>query len=410
MSAAFLPSWELNGKYTLLQRLGKGSYGSVCLARSNITGETVAIKSVKGIFENMYEAKRILREICIMRILNHPHIVRIIEVLVTEKSFRTIYIVMESAQSDLKKIVKSATYLNFDQVKYMLYQAVCGLRYIHSANILHRDLKPANILVNGDCTIKICDFGLSRSYQKINQFNEFDPESHMKVEHGRSLPRDKDNRDQNFVNKRELTLHVVTRWYRAPEVILLEKQYNKEIDIWSLGCVYAEILSLVKANAPHYIERGPLFPGVSCFPLSPDVKTNIKRMGYPCAENDQLNMIFNVLGTPKEDDLTFITDPKARAYVASFPTKPPQNLLDFFPGCGPQELDILAKMLNFNPMNRILLDQLVMHPYFDSVRDPSKEILANVRAEFIFDTTQDLSVENLQEIFTREIMNDPHME
>lgn len=410
MSSTLLPSWELNGKYTLLQRLGKGSYGSVCLARSNTTGEIVAIKSVKGIFENMYEAKRILREICIMRILNHPHIVRIIEVLVTEKSFRTIYIVMESAQSDLKKIVKSATYLNFDQVKYMLYQAVCGLRYIHSANILHRDLKPANILVNGDCTIKICDFGLSRSYQKINQFNEFDPESHMKVEHGRTLPRDKDNRDQNFVNKRELTLHVVTRWYRAPEVILLEKQYNKEIDIWSLGCVYAEMLSLVKANAPHYIERGPLFPGVSCFPLSPDVKTNIKRMGYPCAENDQLNMIFNVLGTPKEEDLTFITDPKARAYVSSFPTKPSQNLLDFFPGCGPQELDILAKMLNFNPMNRILLDQLVMHPYFDSVRDPSKEILANVRAEFIFDTTQDLSVENLQEIFTREIMNDPHME
>jgi mitogen-activated protein kinase 1/3 len=407
MARRNLPSWELNGKYNLLQRLGKGSFGSVCLARSNTTGEIVAIKSVKVIFENMYEAKRILREICIMRILNHPHIVKIIEVLVNEKSFKTIFIVMESAQSDLKKIVKSATYLNFDQVKYMLYQAICGLRYIHSANILHRDLKPANILVNGDCTIKICDFGLSRSYGKINRFNEYNLESHMTIDHQRSLPIDKDNRDQNYLNKRELTLHVVTRWYRAPEVILLEKQYNKEIDIWSLGCVYAEMLSLVKANAPHYIERGPLFPGVSCFPLSPDIKTSIKRNGYPCAENDQLNVIFNVLGTPKEEDLTFITDPKARSYVASFPSKQAQSLLEFFPGCGPQELDILSKMLNFNPMNRISLDDLIRHPYFDSVRDLSREILANVRAEFVFDSSEDMSIETLQEIFTKEIMNEP---
>ena len=399
-----LPSWELNGKYTLLKRLGKGSYGSVCLARSNQTGETVAIKSVKGIFENMYEAKRILREVCIMRILNHPHVVKIIEVIVTEKSFRTIYIVMESAQSDLKKIVKSATYLNFDQVKYMLYQTICGLRYIHSANIMHRDLKPANILVNGDCTIKICDFGLSRSYGKINQFGEYDPGNVGGSD--RILPRDRDNSDQNYVNIRELTLHVVTRWYRAPEVILLEKQYNKEIDIWSLGCVYAEMLSLVKANAPHYIERGPLFPGVSCFPLSPDTKTSIKRMGYPCADNDQLNMIFNVIGTPNEEDLSFITDPKARSYVSSFPPKSAKNFQDFFPGCGPQELEILRHILHFNPMSRVSLDQLIAHPYFDSVRDPSKEILAHVRADFVFDSSQEMSIEMLQDIFMREIMNE----
>jgi mitogen-activated protein kinase 1/3 len=401
-----IPLWELNGKYTLIKRLGKGSFGSVCLAQSNLTGETVAIKSVKGIFDNMYEAKRILREVCIMRILNHPHVVKIIEVIVTEKSFRTIYIVMESAQSDLKKIVKSATYLNFDQVKYMLYQTICGLRYIHSANIMHRDLKPANILVNGDCTIKICDFGLSRSYGRINQFGEYNPES-VNLNNSRTLFRDKENGEQNFVNIRELTLHVVTRWYRAPEVILLEKQYNKEIDIWSLGCVYAEMLSLVKANAPHYIERGPLFPGVSCFPLSPDTKTSIKRMGYPCAENDQLNMIFNVIGTPNDEDLNFITDTKARSYVSSFPQKPPRDLLEFFPGCGVSELDILQKVLLFNPTKRISLDDLLAHPYFDSVRDPSKEILANVQANFVFDSSQEMSIEMLQDIFMREIMEGP---
>ena len=211
-----LPNWDLKGKYTLLKRLGKGSYGSVCLAQSNQTGQKVAIKSIKGIFEDIYDAKRILREICILRILNHPHIIKIVEVMITEKSFRTIYIIMESAQTDLKKVVKSPTYLDFDQVRYMFYQAVCSLRYMHSANILHRDLKPANILINGDCTLKICDFGLSRSYRRINQFDQYKNEeiNQFNLNSGlqcRSLPRDKLNREQNLYNRRELTVHVVTR-------------------------------------------------------------------------------------------------------------------------------------------------------------------------------------------------------
>lgn len=406
-----LPNWDLKGKYTLLKRLGKGSYGSVCLAQSNSTGAMVAIKSVKGIFEDIYDAKRILREICILRILNHPHIVKIIEVIVTERSFRTIYIVMESAQSDLKKIVKSPTYLDFEQVRYMFYQAVCGIRYMHSASILHRDLKPANILINEDCTIKICDFGLSRSYRRIDQFDQYNSEdiNNYALAGGiqcRSLPRDKLNRDMNFINKRELTVHVVTRWYRAPEVILLEKEYNKEIDIWSLGCVFAEMLSLVKANAAHYIERGPLFPGMSCFPLSPDTSTSIKRAGYPCAENDQLNVIFEVIGTPSQQELSFITDPKAHEYVNSFPPRQPKSFQEFFPGCGPDELDILKKMLVFSPKHRISLNELIQHPYFNSVRDPAKEIVANVRADFIFDSTQEMTVEQLQDIFSREIVNE----
>ena len=403
MDSYGLPSWDLKGKYTLLKRLGKGTYGSVCEARSNLTGNIVAIKSLKGIFENIYDAKRILREICIMHILDHPHVVKIIEVLVTEKSFRTIYIVMESAQTDLKKIVKSPTFLDPDQVRYMFYQAVCGLQYIHSANILHRDLKPANLLINEDCTIKICDFGLSRSYLKVNQFEAYvsNPSDSMNTNQMgmRSLPMD---RQGNSVSKRDLTVHVVTRWYRAPEIILLEKDYNKAIDIWSLGCVFAEMLSMVKANAPHFIERGPLFPGQSCFPLSPDMYGN-KRPGHPCTEYDQLNLIFNLIGTPCDEDLKSIEDPKAREYVASFPPRTGQSILDYLPGCSVHEVDILAKMLTFNPKRRILLNDLIAHPYFDSVRDPSKEVLANVRAHFIFDSNVQMDVETLREIFCKVI-------
>jgi mitogen-activated protein kinase 1/3 len=197
-------------------------------------------------------------------------------------------------------------------------------------------------------------------------------------------------------------VHVVTRWYRAPEIILLEKDYNKEIDVWSLGCVFAEMLSMVKANAPHFIERGPLFPGQSCFPLSPDMYGN-KRPGHPCTENDQLNLIFNLIGTPNQEDLMSIQDPKAREYVASFPARQGQSILDYLPGCSAHEVDILAKMLSFNPKRRISLNQLIEHPYFNSVRDPSKEDLANVKASFVFDSNAQMDVETLREIFCKVI-------
>lgn len=131
---------------------------------------------------------------------------------------------MEHAEADLKKLSKSPTYLDHNHVRFLMYQAVCGMRYMHSANVLHRDIKPANILINSNCTLKICDFGLSRSYRMLNQM------------FGTEAERDREQRDQGVKGfqkglKRILTGHVVTRWYRAPEVILLEKEYGKEMDV-----------------------------------------------------------------------------------------------------------------------------------------------------------------------------------
>ena len=110
------------------------------------------------------------------------------------------------------------------------------------------------------------------------------------------------SKDQRKNMKRELTGHVVTRWYRAPELILLEKDYGAAIDIWSIGCVFAELLGMMKESAPTYLDRKPLFPGKSCFPLSPDKATKEERSGFPFSTNDQLNVIFEVIGTPLEDD------------------------------------------------------------------------------------------------------------
>ena len=115
-------------------------------------------------------------------------------------------------------------------------------------------------------------------------------------------------KEQRKNMKRELTGHVVTRWYRAPELILLEKDYGEAIDIWAVGCLFAELLSMMKENAPTFMDRIPLFPGQSCFPLSPDQNPDIKMSGFPINTNDQLNVIFDVIGTPNKEDMSFVTD------------------------------------------------------------------------------------------------------
>jgi len=108
--------------------------------------------------------------------------------------------------------------------------------------------------------------------------------------------------------KRELTSHVVTRWYRAPEIILLEKDYGPAIDVWSIGCVFAELLGMMKEHAPTFMDRQPLFPGKSCFPLSPSKAATETRLGFPHSSTDQLALIFKVIGTPSERDISFVTD------------------------------------------------------------------------------------------------------
>jgi mitogen-activated protein kinase 1/3 len=133
-------------------------------------------------------------------------------------------------------------------------------------------------------------------------------------------------KDQRKNMKRELTGHVVTRWYRAPELILLEKDYGPAIDMWSVGCIFAELLGMMKESAPTYLDRKPLFPGKSCFPLSPDKHVKEERHGFPFSKNDQLAVIFEVIGTPTEEDKSYVTDTKALEYLEAFPHRPKTDL------------------------------------------------------------------------------------
>merc|ERR1712032_127193 len=164
-------SWNVGSRYEIIKEIGIGSYGSVVQALDKTTNEKVAIKKVDKVFDDLIDGKRILREIALLRHLRHPTIVNIIEILPPKdpKRFNEVFLVMEYAQSDLKKLFKSPYHLEMSHINTLAYGILVGLKYIHTAGVLHRDLKPANVLINQDCTVKICDFGLARSVEGLNE-------------------------------------------------------------------------------------------------------------------------------------------------------------------------------------------------------------------------------------------------
>ena len=156
--------YDLCGKYRFQRYLGHGSYGHVCEAIDVHTGQRVAIKKLCNIFNNHIDAKRLLRELRILRIFRHENIIELKDIVAPRglSNFSSLYIVFEFVDTDLSKLIRSNQFFTELHVKYLLYQVLIGCKYIGSAQVVHRDLKPANILVNEDCTLKICDFGLAR--------------------------------------------------------------------------------------------------------------------------------------------------------------------------------------------------------------------------------------------------------
>ena len=162
--------WDVGPNYTLEKFIGQGSYGSVYLGRHIESGKKVAIKKIINVFDNYQECKQILRSIRILRKLRHPCIVKIIEIIEPEdlQNFNEIYIVMEYCDSDLCKVIFYNKSFPVCYVKKIMYNILSALYFLHSAGIVHRDIKPSNVLINQDCTIKICDFDLARSLVGIS--------------------------------------------------------------------------------------------------------------------------------------------------------------------------------------------------------------------------------------------------
>lgn len=305
--------FEVPAKYMPIKPIGKGAYGVVCSAQNLLIPDKpmVAIKKISSCFDNAVDARRTLREIKLVRHLNHENIVQIKDIILppNPSQFRDVYIVYELMDTDLHQIIRSPQPLSDDHVQYFLYQVLRGLKYIHSANILHRDLKPSNLLVNANCDLKICDFGLARTSQKGQEF---------------------------------MTEYVVTRWYRAPELLLSCAEYNHQVDVWSVGCVFAELLG-----------RKPLFPGKDYV--------------------HQLNLITKIIGTPSESELGFVSSEKAKRYMMSLPRSERVNFQELWPEANPIAIDLLNRMLTFDPSKRITVEECLSHSYLASLHDLSDE-------------------------------------
>ena len=262
-----------------------------------------------------------------------------------------------------ERLIRSAQFFQTLHIQYMMYQILLGIRCCHSGHIIHRDIKPANILVNEDCSIRICDFGLARG---------LDPEEDEENDLKSSISQPAVAAKNPTVMSRQLTKHVVTRWYRAPEVILLQRDYNTAIDLWSCGCILAELLSMQQESMPSTDDREPLFPGSSCFPLTADNPSAYKN------ELDQLNVIFDIIGTPNHEDLERVKHDKARLYLKGLAPRTGIDLKDKYPGADPRAIDLLKKMLSFDPEKRITAKEALKHSFFNEVREVQKEKEAKV--------------------------------
>ncbi|XP_056264133.1 mitogen-activated protein kinase 3 [Pseudoliparis swirei] len=331
--------FDVGPRYTNLSYIGEGAYGMVCSANDNVSTQRVAIKKISP-FEHQTYCQRTLREIKILLRFHHENIIGINDILRARNidSMRDVYIVQTLMETDLYKLLKTQRLSN-DHVCYFLYQILRGLKYIHSANVLHRDLKPSNLLINTTCDLKICDFGLARIADPEHDHTGF------------------------------LTEYVATRWYRAPEIMLNSKGYSKSIDIWSVGCILAEMLS-----------NRPIFPGKHYL--------------------DQLNHILGVLGSPSQDDLNCIINMKARNYLQSLPHKPRIPWETLYKADS-KALDLLGRMLTFNPEKRISVEEALAHPYLEQYYDPSDEPVAEEPFTFSMEL-DDLPKEKLKELIYEE--------
>lgn len=205
-------------RYVPTTALGRGSFGLVCAAKDRADKVKVAIKKVAPMAKTSLDAKHILREIRLMRYLGkHPNIIGIKD-LFLRPGYDEIYIVMDFLDTDLHRVIQSEQPLSMQHNRHFMFQILQGIKYMHSCGVLHRDLKPGNLLVTKTCELVIADFGLARS---------------------------------KAITRNPMTQHVVTRWYRPPELMLCpDGKYNEAIDVWSTGCIFAELLG-----------RTPLFPG-----------------------------------------------------------------------------------------------------------------------------------------------------
>ena len=284
-------------RYQKLEKVGEGTYGVVYKARDRMTGEIVALKRIRLEAEDEGIPGTAIREIALLKELQHPNIVRLYDVVHTPNRLTLVF---EFLDLDLKKYTDAiAGGLELPMLRQLLFQLVRGIAYCHQQKVLHRDLKPQNLLINREGELKLADFGLARAF---------------------GIP------------VRQYTHEVVTLWYRAPDVLMGSRRYTTPVDIWSIGCIIAEMHN-----------GRPLFPGTS--------------------EADQLDLIFRMLGTPSEavyPGIAALPDYKPAAYRQC---ARPESLAHLVEGLPAEGVDLMQRMLQFDPGKRITAREALEHPF-----------------------------------------------
>ncbi|GAA5829103.1 hypothetical protein JCM5353_005281 [Sporobolomyces roseus] len=345
--------FSVGAKYQVQDVIGEGAYGVVASAIHRPTGQKVAIKKIAPFDHSMF-ALRTLRELKLLRYFAEQqvseNIISIVDIIkpTSLDSFKEVYLIQELMETDLYRVIKTQT-LSDDHVQYFIYQTLRALKALHSADVIHRDLKPSNLLLNANCDLKVCDFGLARSVTTA---------------------------EPNGGETGFMTEYVATRWYRAPEIMLTFKQYTKAIDIWSVGCIAAEMLS-----------GRPLFPG----------------RDY----HNQLSLILAVTGTPTLDEFYKINSRRSRDYLRALPFQKKRDFAELFPNASSAAVDFMTKTLAFDPTKRLTVEECLEHPYVAAYHDPDDEPTAPPLPPnfFSFDLQKDaISKSQLKDLLYEEVM------
>lgn len=275
----------------------------------------MAIKKINKVFEHRVYAQRTLRELKIMRLLEHENVLSAKCILQPDslEKFESLYVVMEMMETDLTQIIKSGQALTEHHQQFFVYQMLRGLKYMHSAGIIHRDLKPRNLLVNSNCDLKICDFGLARA-----------------------------NIPYLLTKTAQMTDYMTTRWYRAPEIILSQRVYDGKVDVWSVGCILAELIT-----------RKPLMPAKS--------------------EQEQMQKINDLIGNADTSLINKIEDEKNKEFMLGLPKRKGQDLNALFSNASANAVDLIRKMLIFDPDKRISVEEALAHPFLEKLHAETDE-------------------------------------
>eukprot|EP01087_Luapelamoeba_hula_P014433 TRINITY_DN421_c0_g1_i1.p1 TRINITY_DN421_c0_g1~~TRINITY_DN421_c0_g1_i1.p1 ORF type:complete len:522 (+),score=148.22 TRINITY_DN421_c0_g1_i1:175-1740(+) len=299
-------------KFDVGAKLGTGAYGIVWKSVDKKTKDVVALKKIFDAFQNPTDAQRTFREIMFLQeFSDHENIIRLHNVMKAENN-SDIYLVFEFMETDLHAVIRAGI-LEEIHKQYIVYQLLRALKYVHSAQVLHRDLKPSNILLNSDCLLKVADFGLARSIKDLNNDDE-----------------------------KVLTEYVATRWYRAPEILLGSTKYTKEVDMWAVGCITAELLG-----------GKPIFPGSSTL--------------------NQLERVIEITGQPSAEDIESTQSSYAATLIESIHVGQKRNIRDLYPKASDAAISLLENLLAFNPSKRMSADEALRHPWVAQFHNEEEE-------------------------------------